>query len=238
MRNLFSSFDPNVRFFSVKFSLNWISLLFPLILIPQIYWITGSNYSILFVNIQSTITKEFNTIVGKYETPSIRFGLIAIFVFLLISNLLGLVPYVFTPSRHIVIRLCVSLPLWIGSILISLIYQYNNLFSHIVPTGTPPLLIPLIVLIERVSSIIRPFTLAVRLSANIIAGHLLITLISTTTMMSRGNSIMCFLCFTVLLLLIVLEIAVACIQSYVFTILRTLYLNEHHRILLVKKFLS
>jgi F-type H+-transporting ATPase subunit a len=93
-----------------------------------------------------------------------------------------------------------------------------------VPQGTPSILIPFIVIIETISNVIRPGTLAVRLSANIIAGHLLLTLLGNT-----GNSlsyiIVSLLIFAQLLLLI-LESAVAIIQSYVFTILSTLYSRE------------
>lgn len=98
------------------------------------------------------------------------------------------------------------------------------MFAHLVPQGTPSVLIPFIVLIETISNVIRPGTLAVRLSANIIAGHLLLTLLGNT-----GNSIstilVSILIFTQLLLLI-LESAVAIIQAYVFTILSTLYSRE------------
>merc|ERR1712055_85382 len=125
---------------------------------------------------------------------------------------------------HLVITLSIRLPLCIGCIIWSLIFQYNHIFRHLVPIGTPTILIPLIVLIERVSNIIRPGTLAIRLAANIVAGHLLLTLIG-----SICPTVSFFILFFIiigLLLLIILEIAVACIQSYVFTILRSLYLNE------------
>jgi F-type H+-transporting ATPase subunit a len=98
------------------------------------------------------------------------------------------------------------------------------MFAHLVPQGTPSALIPFIVIIETIRNIIRPGTLAVRLSANIIAGHLLLTLLGNT-----GNSIsiiiVSILVFVQILLLL-LESAVAVIQSYVFTILRTLYSRE------------
>jgi F-type H+-transporting ATPase subunit a len=93
-----------------------------------------------------------------------------------------------------------------------------------VPQGTPSVLMPFIVLIETIRNIIRPGTLAVRLSANIIAGHLLLTLLGNT-----GNSISSFIISILILtqlLLLSLESAVAIIQSYVFTILRTLYSRE------------
>jgi F-type H+-transporting ATPase subunit a len=98
------------------------------------------------------------------------------------------------------------------------------MLAHLVPQGTPYVLIPFIVIIETIRNIIRPGTLAVRLSANIIAGHLLLTLLGNT-----GNSLSTFLIsllIVVQLLLLILESAVTIIQSYVFTILRTLYSRE------------
>lgn len=92
------------------------------------------------------------------------------------------------------------------------------------PQGTPNLLIPFIVCIETIRNIIRPGTLAIRLSANIIAGHLLLTLIGNT-----GNSLSEFLLIILIsaqIILLILEIAVSMIQSYVFAVLRTLYSRE------------
>ena len=105
-----------------------------------------------------------------------------------------------------------------------MLFQYNNMFAHLVPSGTPGALIPVIVIIETVRSIIRPGTLAVRLAANIVAGHLLLTLLGGQGPLLSGA----FLAIIIvsLILLLILECAVACIQAYVFTILSSLYLNE------------
>jgi len=108
--------------------------------------------------------------------------------------------------------------------LISIVYQYNNLLAHLVPTGTPRFLMPVIVLIETVSNIIRPATLAIRLAANIVAGHLLLTLLGSQGPLVSFTVLIAL--FIRLVLLLLLEVAVACIQSYVFTILSSLYLNE------------
>jgi F-type H+-transporting ATPase subunit a len=137
---------------------------------------------------------------------------------------MGLFPYIFTRRRHISFTLTLALPLWLGRILISILYQYNNLLAHLVPTGTPSFLIPVIVVIETVRNIIRPLTLSIRLAANMVAGHLLLTLLG-----SQGPTLRIFnliLLIGGLFILLLLEVAVACIQSYVFTILSSLYLNE------------
>ena len=85
-------------------------------------------------------------------------------------------------------------------------------------------MIPVIVIIETVRNIIRPITLSIRLAANIVAGHLLLTLLGSQG--PRVSGIILIILIISLILLLILEVAVACIQSYVFTILSTLYLNE------------
>jgi F-type H+-transporting ATPase subunit a len=137
---------------------------------------------------------------------------------------MGLFPYIFTRRRHISFTLTLALPLWLGRILISILYQYNNLLAHLVPTGTPSFLIPVIVVIETVRNIIRPLTLSIRLAANIVAGHLLLTLLGSQGPILRIFNLI--LLIGGLFILLLLEVAVACIQSYVFTILSSLYLNE------------
>merc|ERR1711878_33994 len=137
---------------------------------------------------------------------------------------MGLAPYIFTRSRHISFTLTLAIPIWIGRIVFSIKNQYNRLFAHLVPSGTPVALIPVIVIIETVRNVIRPGTLSIRLAANIVAGHLLLTLLGSQGPAARGLVIITLI--VSLILLLCLELAVACIQAYVFTILRSLYLNE------------
>jgi F-type H+-transporting ATPase subunit a len=98
------------------------------------------------------------------------------------------------------------------------------MLAHLVPLGTPGVLIPFMVLIETIRNVIRPGTLAVRLAANIIAGHLLLVLLGNQGP-TLTSSLLVFLLITQILLL-VLERAVAVIQSYVFAVLTTLYSSE------------
>lgn len=102
------------------------------------------------------------------------------------------------------------------------------MLAHSVPQGTPPALIPFIVCIETIRNIIRPGTLAIRLAANIIAGHLLITLLGNTG--PSITTLMLNLLILTQILLLILESAVAIIQSYVFAILTTLYSRDFTRI--------
>jgi len=137
---------------------------------------------------------------------------------------LGLFPYIFTSSRHLTITLTLALPLWLTFIIFGWYKNTNHIFAHLVPQRTPGALIPFIVLIESVRNVIRPITLSVRLMANIVAGHLLITLLGNQTAVA-ANFILVRLIFTQIALL-TLEAAVAVIQSYVFAVLSTLYSRE------------
>lgn len=99
----------------------------------------------------------------------------------------------------------------------------NHIFCHLVPVGTPGILIPFMVCIETIRNLIRPGSLAVRLTANIIAGHLLITLLGNR---SIDSGIYLYIIIFVQIILIIFESAVCLIQAYVFTVLRTLYSRE------------
>lgn len=220
--NLFSIFDPSTNIFNL--SLNWISTILGILFFPIIYWFMPSRISIFWNKIFLTLHSEFKTLLGINSFKGTTFIFISLFTLILFNNFLGLFPYIFTSTSHITITLSLALPLWLSFIFYGWINNSKHIFAHLVPQGTPAVLIPFIVLIETIRNVIRPGTLAVRLSANIIAGHLLLTLLGNT-----GNSLSTFivsiLIFTQLLLLI-LESAVAIIQSYVFTILRTLYSRE------------
>lgn len=220
--NLFSIFDPSTNIFNL--SLNWLSSFLGILFFPIIFWFLPSRFNIFWNKIFITLHKEFKTLLGIHSYSGTTFIFISLFTFILFNNFLGLFPYIFTSTSHLTLTLSLALPLWIRFIFFGWINNTNHMFAHLVPQGTPPVLIPFIVLIETIRNIIRPGTLAVRLSANIIAGHLLLTLLGNT-----GNSLSIFIVSLLIiaqLLLLTLETAVAVIQSYVFTILRTLYSRE------------
>lgn len=224
MSNLFSSFDPSVTILRFSLNLNWLSCFVILIILPQRYWLVSSQFSKSTEKLIIYLEGELLAIFRVISYPGIIIIFLRFFFFLLGSNFLGLFPYIFTRTSHLSMTLTLSLPVWLGSIVWSIFYQYNSIFTHLVPLGTPNALIPVIVIIETVRNIIRPGTLAVRLAANIVAGHLLLTLLG-----SQGPEVSYTLVLFIilsLLLLLALELAVACIQSYVFTVLSSLYLRE------------
>lgn len=221
--NLFSVFDPSTTFNNI--SLNWIRTTLGLLLIPARFWLIPSRHVILWNKILLNLHKEFKTLIGyKSINKGRTFIFISLFSIIIFNNFLGLFPYIFTSTSHITITLSLALPLWLRFIIFGWINNTQHIFAHLVPQGTPPVLIPFIVCIETIRNIIRPGTLAVRLAANIIAGHLLLTLLGNTGPRLRV-SLLSLLIGTQIALL-VLESAVAIIQSYVFAVLRTLYSRE------------
>nr|WDS80467.1 ATP synthase F0 subunit 6 [Nanhaipotamon longhaiense] len=221
MTNLFSIFEPSSSIFSI--SINWLSTFLGLAFLPYIYWTSPSRWSLLWSKIIQTLHNEFKTLLHiSHMGASTLF--MSIFSLIIFNNFLGLLPYVFTSSSHLVMTLSLSLPFWITLMIFGWFTHTNHMLAHLVPQGTPPMLMPFMVLIETISNIIRPGTLSVRLAANMIAGHLLLTLLGNTGS-SLPLSILLILLFSQILLLI-LESAVAIIQSYVFAILSTLYMSE------------
>lgn len=218
--NLFSSFDPRSSF---NLSLNWLRIFLGLIFIPPAFWLIPSRHYFLWNKIIITLHNEFKLLLGtSIKGRTIIF--ISLFSIILFNNFLGLFPYIFTGTRHLIITLTLALPLWLRFIIYGWINNTTHILAHLVPQGTPPVLIPFIVIIETIRNIIRPGTLAVRLAANIIAGHLLITLLGNTG--PSATIIILWILLITQILLIILESAVAIIQSYVFAILRTLYSRE------------
>ena len=220
--NLFSVFDPSSSIFNL--SLNWLSTFLGILIIPSIYWLMPSRYHIFWNNILLTLHKEFKTLLGPTRTNGSTFIFVSLFSIILFNNFIGLFPYIFTSTSHLTLTLTLALPLWLCFILYGWINNTQHIFAHLVPQGTPAVLIPFIVCIETISNIIRPGTLAVRLTANIIAGHLLLTLLGNTGP-GISSILLSVLIFTQIALL-VLESAVAIIQSYVFAVLSTLYSRE------------
>nr|YP_009706291.1 ATP synthase F0 subunit 6 [Cyclommatus strigiceps vitalisi]ASF90504.1 ATP synthase F0 subunit 6 [Cyclommatus strigiceps vitalisi] len=219
MTNLFSSFDPST---STHLSLNWLSIIIGLLIMPISYWLIPSRFLFSWINILITLHKEFKILMGSSNGSTLIF--ISLFTFILFNNILGLFPYIFTGTSHLLFTLTLALPLWLSFMLFGWINNTLHMFAHLVPQGTPPVLMAFMVCIETTSNIIRPGTLAVRLAANMIAGHLILTLLGNTGSM-LSIKLMPIL-IIVQILLLVLELAVAIIQSYVFAVLSTLYSSE------------
>nr|BAR45828.1 adenosine triphosphatase subunit 6 [Bathysaurus ferox] len=149
-------------------------------------------------------------------------------LYLITLNMLGLLPYTYTPTTQLSMNMGLAVPLWLATVIIGMRNQPTPSLAHLLPQGTPTLLIPILIIIETISLFMRPFALGVRLTANLTAGHLLIQLTATAAfVLSSLMPTVAILTAVLLLLLTLLEVAVAMIQAYVFVLLLSLYLQEN-----------
>lgn len=154
--------------------------------------------------------------------------LISLMLFLITINMLGLLPYTFTPTTQLSLNLGLAVPLWLATVIIGFRNNPTAALGHLLPEGTPTPLIPVLIIIETISLFIRPLALGVRLTANLTAGHLLIQLSATAVFVLLPLMPAVAVSTLVLMALLnILEIAVAIIQAYVFVLLLTLYLQEN-----------
>jgi len=219
--SLFSVFDPT-SYLGLK--LNWLILLIIFLYFPLKYYLVERGlikvFKILFVRVRR-VFKD----VSIPNHLAVNFLCVITFLYLVLTNLLGLFPFIFTGRAHLLITLGLGLVLWISFFIIGFLKNFKIRCAHLVPEGRPLVLSPLIVIIERIRHLIRPFTLSVRLAANIIAGHLIIGLLSRISLV---NFFGFFGSLVLQNILLVLEFGVSVIQGFVFRILLLLYALEYY----------
>jgi len=215
---LFSIFDP----FTVGSFRNWLfffMLFFFFFFFKNIKIGAARSVKLKVLNI---VYKDLLILIKKIPFISILF--IRLFFSLLVRNYLGIIVYIFPTTRHLSLTLTFRFLFWLSLFFSNLIFNYKNFLSHLVPEGISYGLAPLIVLIETLRNLIRPFILGVRIRANMIAGHLLMALVAGI-IVNVGR--LTFIRVSVgISLLVILETIVSIIQAYIFTILIGLYFSE------------
>nr|YP_009414304.1 ATP synthase F0 subunit 6 [Mirza zaza]AIW64381.1 ATP synthase F0 subunit 6 [Mirza zaza] len=222
--NLFASFIvPTI----VGIPVVILIIMFPNIFFHNPYRIIGNRLTSLQQWLIKLVLKQMMAMHNiKGRTWSLM--LISLILFIGSTNLLGLLPHSFTPTTQLSMNLGMAIPLWTATVIMGFRHKMKKSLAHFLPQGTPIPLIPMLIIIETISLFIQPMALAVRLTANITAGHLLIHLISGATMVLTSiNPAVSSITFIILILLTVLEFAVALIQAYVFTLLVSLYLHDN-----------
>nr|YP_009730878.1 ATP synthase F0 subunit 6 [Darevskia armeniaca]YP_009730891.1 ATP synthase F0 subunit 6 [Darevskia dahli]QBA55775.1 ATP synthase F0 subunit 6 [Darevskia armeniaca]QBA55788.1 ATP synthase F0 subunit 6 [Darevskia dahli] len=213
-------------------SLLGVPLIMLALFFPLMIWFTTNR---LIQNRYSTIQSSLLTYITKQMMLPINISghkwastFITLMLMLMLLNTLGLLPYTFTPTTQLSMNMALAMPAWLMTVLTGLRNQPTTSLGHLLPEGTPILLIPMLVLIETASLLIRPIALGVRLTANLTAGHLLIQLTSTAVLaLMNTMTTTAMITLLMLILLSCLEVAVALIQAYVFVLLLTLYLQEN-----------
>nr|YP_010985475.1 ATP synthase F0 subunit 6 [Unedogemmula leucotropis]WOK81719.1 ATP synthase F0 subunit 6 [Unedogemmula leucotropis] len=226
--DIFSSFDDNNQVFMSLYMLMWIFSVMTIIFFSSSYWVMlprwSSITSIFKDTVSSQIFRSYGMNMGGFM--NIVTGL---FLFLIMMNLSGLIPYVFSPTSHLAVSLSLGLPFWLSLIISAIIFNPSSVVAGLLPMGAPAPLNPFLVIIEMVSIMVRPITLSVRLTANMSAGHIVLTLIGNylTTSLFMSSIFSMLLLLAIQILYTIFEFGISLIQAYIFCLLITLYSDEH-----------
>nr|AAL50171.1 ATP synthase 6 [Ateles geoffroyi yucatanensis] len=223
-QNLFASFNVPMI---LGIPLITLIIMFPTMLITPPNKLTSNRLSSLQQLLIQLLLKQMMMVHSiKGRTWSLL--LLTLITFIALINLLGLTPYAFTPTTQLSMNMGMAIPLWMATVLMGFRSKTKESLAHFLPQGTPAPLIPMLVIIETISLFIQPVALAVRLTANITAGHLLMHLLGDTALtLSSIYLSSSVITVIVIILLITLELGVALIQAYVFTLLVSLYLHNN-----------
>ena len=193
------------------------------------FFIIPNNWQFFIETLYETVLKLLFDNLNQYG--EIYFPFISmVFLFILFCNLVGLIPYSFTLTSHLIITFSISFSIFIGINIIGYKKHKQKLFSLFIPANTSFLLALILVPIEFISYMAKPISLGVRLFINLMAGHTLLkVIVGFSWSMLILEDIITFIHFIPLMILVILmglELAVAIIQAYVFTILTCIYLND------------
>lgn len=188
---------------------------------------TTTLYKIIFTTAY-TLTKEHLNLKIKTILPFI----LNLLILLTTINLIGLLPYTLTTTSHIIVTFSLSFTILIRRTIKRIQNFKRNFIRILTPQGAPLILAPFLVIIETASYLTRAISLGIRLAANISAGHLLLTILSrfSFNILLSKFPLFSFIPLTILIFIALLEIAVALIQAYVFTLLSTIYLSDRIKI--------
>lgn len=188
-----------------------------------------NRWGVAVLAIYDTILNMVNSQIGK--RGGFYFPLIfTLFNFILIANLISMIPYSFAISAQLIAIVSLSLTLWLGNVIIGFNIHGWGFFALFVPSGTPLALVPVLVLIETLSYSSRAISLGLRLSANVLSGHLLMLILGSLILSLMGTSILGFVGGFIpmigVIAIVILEFAISMIQAYVFCILFSGYIKD------------
>jgi F-type H+-transporting ATPase subunit a len=202
------------------------------------YYLLATNYNIstpngwslsvesIYATVYSIVINQINGNKGQMFFPLIS----SLFIYILINNLVGMIPYSFAPTSHFILTFSLSFTIVIGATILGFQIHALKFFSLLVPSGCPLGLLPLLVLIEFISYLSRNVSLGLRLGANILSGHMLLNILAGFTYNIMSKGILYFFLGLVPLLFILafsgLEIGIAFIQAQVFVVLSSSYIKD------------
>lgn len=221
--------------FSVTNLSYWVLLSFILFVFLVVPFVRFSLFGVrlfqVLLGLYSLLLGVCREVLGRSLTGSYFVPLFVFFIFICFSNFFGLIPYAYTVTAQLAVTFFFGLSVWLGKLFVGVSLHGSLLWSILVPSGLPFFLVPFFVLVESIGFIIPVVSLSVRLFANMMSGHVLLNVLFGFTWLLLGSGSVLFISvgvisLLVLVLLLGLEVAVAFIQAYVFTLLSGLYLSD------------
>lgn len=226
--DIFSRFDEQNFTVLKKIPIIWIIGIAPLYYVHRTYWISYSRWYLFINKLKGFIIRQAIRTKGATITGFNRI-IISIFVILIVTNLAGLFPYVFRVTRHLVFAFSFGLPIWLALIISGALFNLKRVIAHFLPRGAPSALNPFLVLVETIRISVRPVTLSIRLTANIRAGHIILGLVGAylSSGIFRYSALVILILVIVEIFYFIFEVGVSLIQAYIFSLLITLYSDDH-----------
>lgn len=191
------------------------------------------NLRVIPYNLQTFIEQIYNFVFGLVKQQINTSGyayfpiIFTLFLFILVANLVGMSLYSFTLTSHVTIAFTLSFSFFLSIIIVGILIQKAAFVNTFIPQGAPKILKPFLIGIEIISYFSRPFSLGIRLFANLMAGHTLLAILANFTfLISKKNIVISVLPFVLIVAIVGLEAMIAALQAYVFTVLVCIYLND------------
>nr|YP_009162050.1 ATP synthase F0 subunit 6 [Ramisyllis multicaudata]AKS48916.1 ATP synthase F0 subunit 6 [Ramisyllis multicaudata] len=226
LASIFSSFDPSLT--PTELPLAALIITISLVMSTQSFWMTPTTLSQLHTSTMCMMGSLLRPTAGV-KMKGIHTMIFSMFYSIMLLNVMGMFPYIFSMTSHLFLTMSLALPLWVAMILTSFLKAPNKMLAKLLPESTPTPLNPFLTTVELISSCIRPLTLAFRLAANISAGHVILAMMSSFTvnillvkvspsLLSTASIIMFYCMF---------ELIICMIQAFVFVLLTSMYTNDY-----------
>jgi ATP synthase subunit 6 len=240
MSVLFINYQPLDQFeiiylgnFLIDINNSLIYFIFVYFVIICMHFLVLYDLRIIPYNWQIFVENIYNFVLGLVKQQINVSGyayfplIFTLFLFILFANLIGMSLYSFTLTSHVTVAFTLSFSFFISIIFVGILIQKMSFINTFIPAGAPKILKPFLIGIEIISYFSRPFSLGIRLFANLMAGHTLLAILANFTfLISKKNLIIALIPFILIVAIVGLEAMIAALQAYVFTVLVCIYLND------------
>nr|YP_010535887.1 ATP synthase F0 subunit 6 [Nodopelta heminoda]UYB79125.1 ATP synthase F0 subunit 6 [Nodopelta heminoda] len=227
MMDIFSSFDDHNSVFLESYLLMWTTSFILLFLSVMMFWVFPNRWNLLLKYLISIVSSLVKTASGKY-LGFFSLSMVSLFCMILFLNFCSLISYTFGETSHLAVTLSLSIPFWTALIISGSQTSGQKMIASLLPSGAPSLLNPFLILIETVSIGVRPLILALRLGANITAGHIVMSIIGgflESAILSNSSGMI--ICSFFEAFYMIFEFGICFIQAYIFVLLLILYSDDH-----------